>query len=401
MEKKEILEELKAKFDALYKEKTDLETEWKGDFEGTKEYHAYMSYTQDEIKKEMYPDWYEKEQRLKQLDKKVEVFEQELKNSAKNLNAEIVEKISKLEKKLEVNEKTNQKANEEITNMIKQREELQKSDAYKNGDEEVINQVEELSGLIIAKTNFQNKIANKINTYKAEIENLKKQREELIEEYGKDIGKIDSQKPKSVDDKNNPVKDDKKKDKVNQSRGGAGTVVTTTGPELTEEQKAEVERLKKEKEFKEKFTSLCNKMKKGKLEDKDFEDLVAIMNDKENYDKLGITTGLVFNNKARGIFKALRKSAKKDPDKSAKIEEAYSTYKEVFFEKNDDKKINKWSKIFTFDEVENQKALPAPSENTSNQQNSLIDKLSKGVVKPGQENKMPPQPSQSKDQQII
>lgn len=365
MDYKKILEDLEKRYEEFETQYKEIETDWIADFEGTQDYHTYMSYTEDEVKKTMYPEWFEKEQQMKDLKKKIVAFEKDVIVAASNVNKQLDESIQKIESKLKVNEDYIKGLNEKIENQQQEINTLKQSEAYINGDEATRLQVEELEAELVAKTYRRDTVAQDIFAMQEELAIIKVKKEELLEKYGEEIEAYDNSSKETPDEKSqdeNEGKDEKdEKSKGKKERTSNGGVVlpdaNSNPAELSPEEKAKKEQEEKAKKLKEDFADLSSKAKKGKLTDKELDSFIDILKDKDNYDKLGLSMGLIFN-KPRGIFKALNKKYKDDETKLASINEAYSIYEEKFFEKHGKEKLEKLSKFFVIDEVEHEKKTP-------------------------------------------
>jgi len=395
MDKRQILDNLKKKFDEISEEYQKVRSDIVY-FENEPEYEEYNSYTEDAVKKEMFPKEYEAYQKLAELDAKLEPFEKELVNAARNLTKELNESIESLEKKVAVNEKYLKEAEEKIKGLEKQIDDLMATEAYKNGDEETVIQYNNLMSDLASETSKKNSLESRIKEINLELGKVKAEKEELIETYGEGVDKpaeeIDGEEPGegkdntgSADDLNKKSNESKDKNKDNSSKGVPGVQLggNDVPSELSAEEKAKKEQEEKDKKLKEDFADLSAKAKKGKLTDKELDNLVEIMKDKENYDKLGLSMGLFFN-KPRGIFKVLNKKYKDDESKLASINEAYSVYEEKFYEKHGEEKLKKLSKFFSIDEVEHKEATPALPANSGAKvektNNSLGDDLAGKTV---------------------
>ena len=62
------------------------------------------------------------------------------------------------------------------------------------------------------------------------------------------------------------------------------------------------------------FNQIYKKISKGTITDKEIDALAEVLSDKDNYDKYGITTGIVFN-KAKKILKCQGKNSFKKIEK--------------------------------------------------------------------------------------
>lgn len=391
MDKRQTFQGLEAKYEELLASYAEVKQDWMADFEGTQDYHTYMSYTQDEVKKEMYPEWFEKEQKMNTLKTKVDAFEKEVINSARNLYKELDEKVTKLEEKINVNKDYVKTLDAKITQLNLDIKNLKETEAYQNGDQSTLLQVEELEEELKLKTSRKEKMLTGIKDIESEINKIKLEKEDLVDRYGKEVSIIESQPGENSE----PTKEDEDENtKPNKKNPGKGRVVipnaTTDTEELTPEEKAQKEQEEKDKKLKEDFTKLKDKIKKGELSDEDFASLVTIMKDKENYSKLGISTGIVFN-KSRGIFKTLNKYAQGNPEKEALVSEAYKTYEGVFHEKHSDKKLAFLSKFLVLDEVENKEKTPALQPAAGPVKKGIAQELGAQVVPPTEKtNEIPP-----------
>lgn len=90
------------------------------------------------------------------------------------------------------------------------------------------------------------------------------------------------------------------------------------------------------------FNELYSKLTKGTINDKELDALTDVLADKDNYDKYGITTGMIFN-KARKILKYKGGKTFNDIEKFLKNSNAFS--KEISF----DPSIEKKDKVYSHD----------------------------------------------------
>ena len=384
MDKRQIFIKLEEKYEELRSEYKPLREDAMA-FEGDENYDAYHSFTEDEVKKEMYPEQYEMYTKLAELEPKLDAFEKELENAAKEFLKQLNEEIKSFENKIEVNKKHIEQIEQEIKAKNEEIAALKETDAYKNGDEETLLKVEDLELEVKAKTLRKEQLEQRIPNYEKELEDIKKEKEELIEDYPEieDV-EVDVQKDReheeqqeeeqtgvssegSTDDANKGKKEDEKaKNEGKSNVRGSGVIIpsgvipnSNTGDQPKADENKEEKQ--EEKDSKQEFKELCKKAKKGSLTDKEFETLVDIMKNKENYEKLGITTGIVVN-KSRGIFKLLNKYAGENEEKVNSVKEAYKSYEELFFEKHGEKKLNVLNKFFQIDEIESKNQTPALPE---------------------------------------
>jgi len=156
-----------------------------------------------------------------------------------------------------------------------------------------------------------------------EPKNSEKQPEKSVEE---DVGSGQSEeKPTSTKKEEKQEKPTIRRAPVYNGAPGAVVPNGVTEPDKEEKPKeSEKPEVEQPKEPKEKFNELYAQVKKGTLDDKGFEELAEIMSDPENYDKYGITTGIL-SNKSKTILRAMGKRVGNADGLSKKIKEIFGT----------------------------------------------------------------------------
>lgn len=270
----------------------------------------------------------DKKQKLEELQNKYEELmedlsalkaENEIMVSAIEVNKGLNEKIANLESKLETNKQYIKSLQRKIKTQETKIRKLKDTEEYKNGDEATLLKVEEMELALNANLEMKDNVDAKIKSIESDLELVKTQKQQLIYIYGEEIDQpLQAEVPEipeenkvseeKVDD--NIAKDNKGKDNkqayTKMSSGATGVVAEA--PEEDEGEKAKREQEEKEAQLQADFKELYSKAKRGALTDSDFDKFSVIMKDPENYNKLGITTGIVFN-KAKVIFKAMSKTA--------------------------------------------------------------------------------------------
>lgn len=241
------------------------------------------------------------------LTEQLDVLDNEVRSIASDVVKEMKEKSEELNKSIELKEKHIEVLNNEIAQMEDEINSLKDSEEYKSGDEETVLKVEDLEAVLSAKISRRDDLTKKIEKVKEEVQNIDKEVEEYIEKY--DIEDVDIAKGESKE-QTETEKEDKETEKENKNKGKASKVVVT--PISSEEESKDKKEETKEDEtkaLKEEFNALYKKAKsKEPLSSKEYTRLVEIMQDKENYKKLNITTGVIFN-KSKVILKALSRTA--------------------------------------------------------------------------------------------
>jgi len=389
MDKRELFVKLENKYKELYDSYKPLREEVMA-FEGGTEYEEYNSLTEDTVKEIMFPEQHKMYAELAEMEPKLEAFEREILNIAQGFLKQLNEEIKAFENKIEVNKKHIEKLEQEIQAKKQELEALKKTEAYINGDEEIILKVEDLESEINAKISRKEEIEKRISSYEKELEAAKREKEELVADYPElEAGKQKApQKEEEQDDKehqegadNNSEsnkENEEEKEKVPEQEKENEKVVYASVPHssekkeetISEEEQEEVEEIDQEEKkcTKEEFKELVAKAKKGNLNDKEFDKLVNIMKDPKSYGEYGITTGLVFNN-SKGIFKALENSVTSPKKLAKEIKEIFA--KEMVGELEDKELLEKISKLEVEGLDDNQKALLGKVKSTLSKNESL------------------------------
>lgn len=200
---------------------------------------------------------------------------------------------------------------------FKEYNQLKETEKYKNKDEETLKKANQLAKEIMLANDEESKIANKQKELNKLINELTGREapvvsfqqkdkdvpisEQEIQEQQEDSTKLAN----SQDEKKDMLKaGDKEKSPNGKEKSNKAQVIGIAPNQIesTEQQKED----KKEIDPQEEFDELCYKARRGELKGKQFDRLVEIMKDPNSYEKLGITTGIIFNN-SRRIFKALEK----------------------------------------------------------------------------------------------
>lgn len=378
MDNKEIFEKREKRYEELKSEKLELIAKME-EFKASPEYADYHS--RGEIDKEDgYPEQYKIEKSLEEVDKKIEAYKISVVKSASDMIKEYEKDIATLEEQLAYNKSKLDGLDKTIEELNEKIDEIADSEEYKKGDYKAVSEYQDLMSKLTSATMDKNRYESDKTNIEAELDEVKVKREKLLDKYKEDIDAMGKETP---DEKSQDEKDGKSKGKKERtSKGGVVLPDANDNPEeLTPEEKAEKEKAEKVKKLKEDFTDLSSKAKKGTLTDKELDSFIVILKDKDNYEKLGLSMGLIFN-KPRGIFKALNKKYKDDEAKLASINEAYSVYEEKFFEKHGKDKLDKLSKFFIIDEVEHKEATKALPEKVvvESQKKSLGEELGDKTV---------------------
>lgn len=99
------------------------------------------------------------------------------------------------------------------------------------------------------------------------------------------------------------------------------------------------------------FNDIYSKLSRGKISDAELKSLTEVLTNEQNYDKYGITTGLVFN-KARKILKAQGSKTAKDIDKFLQLSNSFSD--DIKFDSSiEDKHIVSHDMLNSWKDVEN------------------------------------------------
>lgn len=307
MDKKELLikfeeryEEIRVKRDRLYGDIVIGKNEDKERFVAYEEAAKRNKEAAEIFDNDLHKMYEEEEKYSNQLD----VLDDEIKKIAIDVIKELKEQVNELNKSIELKEKHIEVLNNEIKQMEDEIKSLKDSETYKSGDEETVLKVEDLEAVLNAKIARRDDLTKKLDSVKKEIANIDKEIGNYMDKYDIEESDIDatSNTEKEKEDK------DKEETKNNKGKGSKFVV----NPSLNEEEnKDKKEETKKEetKALKEEFNILYKKAKsKEPLNDKEYKRLVEIMQDKDNWDKLKITTGVIFN-KSKVILKALSRTA--------------------------------------------------------------------------------------------
>lgn len=310
MDKKELL----TKFEERYEEIRARRDEVHGNIESGKDSNNERFVAYEEAAKrnkeaaeildnDLHKVYEEQDKLTEQLD----VLNKEVKSIATDIVKEMKVQSEELNKSIEIKEKHIEVLNNEIKQMEDEINSLKDSEEYKSGDEETVIKVEDLEAVLSAKISRRDDLTKKIKKVKKEVKNIDKEVEEYIEKY--DIEDVDIAKVESKE-QTETEKEDKETEKENKNKGKASKIVVT--PISSEEESKDKKEETKEDEtkaLKEEFNALYKKAKsKEPLSSKEYNRLVEIMQDKENYKKLNITTGVIFN-KSKVILKALSRTA--------------------------------------------------------------------------------------------
>lgn len=367
MDKRKVLDDLKSRYDELYSELKDFDEQWKGDFEGTPDYHEYMRLKEKAVEdssyevvlKDKYSNWSDLEQKKAEIQTKVSAYEKAVTDAARDVYKGLSKEVEALESKLEANKKYVEKLKEEIEAKKQQIAAVKDSEAYKNGDQATLLEVEGLEEELAGKVSRKEKIETSVKDVEKELELVSKERDDMIEEYGDEITAEPDvpEQGKDEEELEPESEEDKGKGKKDESRSESSPILPDDpeAEELTPEQKEQKE-----------FDDLYKKALIGKLSEEDFDKLVEIMKNPESYDKYDITTGTVFN-KSRKITKALKKNIKKPKVLLKDIDLKFPSTK-----------INIWkmSEKEAFDAV-----MAMDRETLTPDQQAVYDKISKNLSK--------------------
>lgn len=303
------------------------------EFERTEQYNEYKTFDEEQ-KKEKYGEKYSLyEQRDKAKNDLEEAYAKVL-EAATEYNQELGTSVEDKEAEVQANKKQLKNLQARIKRQLNKIEALKQTEEYKNGDKVMLLKVEEQEAELHLKLDNKQEITDKIQALKKDIDDLKLEKEDLVALYGKEIekqpekAKPEPEKTKKVEPQNakpevkeensKPEPEQEKKTKPQQKPNQQGNYsnnsyawqpiyTVTSAPVARVESPAEKAKREAEEQLKSDFKELYSKAKHGKFTEKDFDKMVEIMKDPENYDKLGITTGIVFN-KAKVIFKAMGKA---------------------------------------------------------------------------------------------
>ncbi len=415
MDKKQRL----ARLDAQYKETINSITRLQGEvieFEETEDYEEYKDYKnsgKDVLVKAMYSKEDEVYKKIDEKTVQAAAIYDEMINAVYELVKEIDESIASLNAKLEVNKKALKKTETRIKRQQTQINKLKDSEEYKKGDEATLLKVQDLERQLKASFETRDDILNLIKTYEEKSTIKKKEKEYYMDMYGGEIEELEAKKAaeqaRLEAEKKAEAEKDKDKDKDKDSKDKSKQQVVAGAPVVEEDP---------EKKLQKDFEELYSKAKRNALTEKDFDKLAEIMKNPENYDKLGITTGVVFN-KAKTIFKALGNvasinnlTAKNAEEKIAvELEKAQEIVKQDRDKLSDDEQIiwdnaqkhivqysslqsvmkvyenvskertkAKWGWLIEFEET-SKPALPAEPAATKPKDNSFNSKLASQTVK--------------------
>lgn len=314
---RETLEGFQARYVELANEYMEIDNKWMGEFEGTTEYHEYMSLKEQAesspsyqvILEDKYSEWLDLEKKKEELYKKIAAYDQAIRDTVVKVYEELLQSIASLEAKLKTNREYIEKLEQEIKEQQEKIDSIKASEAYKNGDEQTLLEVESLEKHLATTIADKEEKESRLNTFTEKIESLKKEKEALEEEFPETLRtKLAEQEDieASAEEKNGVENEEVDKEeepkKTTRTRGnnGAGAVAnpTTSGQAAPEEQP---------KDEKVEFNELFARAKSGKASKEDLDRLVTIMQEPENYEKYGITTGVIFN-KSKTILTAIGRS---------------------------------------------------------------------------------------------
>ena len=327
----------KQRLEELEKQKREIEDELRGlevDVEENPQNEEYIN-ASDEDKREKYPELYAMYQKLEELTTKYDTLVEEMEpleelvekeeheeyiNKGKQRYTELEEKIAEHEKEIETKSKEVPIALEEIQALNKEIYALKETEEYKNGDEATLDRVKELESEMESKILDKNKIVASLKDIRTEINKLEEEKAKLVEEYGEEIlpvveqplteqpavpvaegARDEQEKPEGQQDGTQQEEKSAEEKKPRAKGKGAPVASGVVVAPVAEEQPKQ-----DEKESKTEFKELYAKCKNGNLTDKDFVALAEIMKDPANYDKYGITTGVIFN-KSKSILRAMAK----------------------------------------------------------------------------------------------
>lgn len=234
----------------------------------------------------------------------VEPKEQEELTEKQRKLMELDSQIAALEAKIDEYNRDRENAMKEIRAIDEEITALKQTEKYKSGDEETLKKVEQLEKELKIKILTKNKIVETIKAMRKDVKKLQAERAAIAMETEQPIvEEKDQSAPEVISEgetaKNNVAKGEpekaKSENKAKPNKGGVTYVPEAETPKKSENV---------EKTPKEEFDELYTKAKKGKLTQEDFDKLSTVMSDPENYDKLGITTGIVFN-KSKVVLKAM------------------------------------------------------------------------------------------------
>jgi len=315
---RETLEGFKERYEELAGEYRQIETEWMSEFEGTPEYHEYMSLKEQAVTdpnyqvvlEDKYPNWIELEKRKEELAKKIEAYKKVVEDTAKKLYEELSQMIESLEAKLKTNKDYIAKLEQEIKEQQAKIDSIKASEAYKNGDEQTLLELESLEKHLATTISDKEEKESRLNTFVEKIEALKKEQQVLEEEFPEVIKakviaqenvEVNKKECKEIEEENKEIGKEKPK-KTIRTKGNNGVSAVanpaSAGQTVPEEEP---------KDEKQEFSELFARIKSGKASREDLDKLAIIMQDPENYEKYGITTGIVFN-KSKTLLTAIGRS---------------------------------------------------------------------------------------------
>ncbi len=261
---------------------------------------------------------------------------------------------------------------------------LKETDAYKNKDEDALNKAEQLAKEVITTRDARNKISNEQKEIRKTINELTGREVQAISSEEKEINEQTNlpeqeinpeqeeavARPHSEDKAKDTAKDkgeDKKESSKEKEKSNTSQVVAGV-PNQTEPAVVQQDKDKKEIDPQIEFDGLCYKAKKGNLKDEEFDRLVQIMKDPTSYDKLGITTGIIFN-KSRAIFKALEKRVGDIDGLSSEAKETFA--KELVGDVEGKELLTKIAALDKGGLTYSQQAILAKVKSTLNRQETL------------------------------
>lgn len=208
-----------------------------------------------------------------------------------------------LQKELEEVQSEWQVAETERANIYKELMELKASEEYQKGDSATVNKVNELEKALEEQVVIKTAKANKLKEIRDKINKLEGR--EVIGRPDATVQEKTTTQPHMQG--SSPTQTQTSKDETKQTPTKKTQKRVVISPEYvgetgsgTPEKQAQEAREYTKKEFDELYV----KAKKGTLTQEEFYKLAEIMQDEKSYDKLGITTGRIFN-KSKKVLKAM------------------------------------------------------------------------------------------------
>ena len=342
----EFFKKLEDRYNELVSEAKDYEERLAFlEDEFPKEAEMYNKLTVDdttdiEVIRQMCPNAYELEVKKRALIESVDKMETEIEKRAKELKKEMDKKVVEVKTKLEKNEKHLEKTEAEIEKIKTEIDAIKASDEYKNKDEDTILKLEDLEAALEAKEKRANTLRGDIEAYKAEITDLENEIEKMFGKYiDIDEPEVGDGEPEAKEQpeggapvteepvteehetKEEPTVEPQQEAKkvkpkkvqqqavpdsiVSENNNGTEQPVEENNSNLDPKLAAEVD---KAKTLREKYDAITSKDPETLTVDERIE-LSNILADKANYDKLGIRTGVIFNDSkkmlktiATGVF---------------------------------------------------------------------------------------------------